>query len=408
MTTNRRPLLRLFPILLLNITGFAISIPVLPALATHLGGTPVDIGLLFTTQALGQFLMAPGWGALSDNYGRKRILMATFTAAAMLELATAFVPSLALLYLARFLVGLCAGNVATATALIADATDSSNRSQGMALVGISFGIGFTLGPAIGAGVSLLAQPGPGPLGVGLPFAVSAAMSLITLTMAAVFLVEPERDPEERRKRRTSAKGLSGEGKSRSIREHLRQRPVFLMSAIFFLYTVSLTVMEGSIFVYMAALYGYDATQVGLVFAGMGLWMALIQGGVGRTSRALGDRKMTGLGIILLAAGLAFAPLTGKLWVLIVFLSIATVGRAFLHPGALSLISTLAEHRQETGRIMGISQSATSLGRIVGPALGGLLFSYVSQSAPFILAGSLMAVSGVWWWISTRTMFPKDA
>src|SRR5690554_5979448 len=94
MTTNRRPLLRLFFVLLLNITAFAISIPVLPALAESLGGNPVDVGMLYATQALGQFLMAPGWGALSDSFGRKRILMATFAAAAVLELTTAFVPSL--------------------------------------------------------------------------------------------------------------------------------------------------------------------------------------------------------------------------------------------------------------------------------------------------------------------------
>lgn len=425
MTTNRRPLLRLFLVLLLNITAFAISIPVLPALAEHLGGSPVDVGMLYATQALGQFLMAPGWGALSDNFGRKRILMATFAAAAVLELTTAFVPSLLLLYLVRFLVGLCAGNVATATALIADSTDSANRSRGMAVVGISFGLGFTLGPAIGAGVSLLTKPGLAlrvaelplggapaalinaiaPLGTGLPFAFSSAMSLVTLVLAAFLLVEPEQDAEQRRKSRARAKDPNSELHTRSVGEQLRQRPVFLMSALFFLYTVSITVMEGTFFVYMAEVYDYDVARVGLLFAAMGIWMALFQGAVGPTARALGDRKMTGLGAILLAAGLVFASISGtNLWLLLVFLSIATIGRAFIHPGVLSLISTLATHRQETGRIMGISQSASSLGRIVGPALGGLLFLYISPTAPFWFAGLLMAVSGLWWWIATRNLF----
>ncbi|MFU8805425.1 MAG: MFS transporter, partial [Bradymonadaceae bacterium] len=167
---SQRPLARLFPILLLNLTGFAISIPVLPALAFALGGSAVDVGLLYAVQALGQFLMAPGWGALSDRFGRTKVLTGTFLAAALMEIFTAFTGSLAILYVARFLVGLCAGNIATATALIADSTGPENRSKGMAIIGISFGIGFTLGPAIGAAVSYVAADGPGILGAGLPFA----------------------------------------------------------------------------------------------------------------------------------------------------------------------------------------------------------------------------------------------
>ncbi|MBA2662167.1 MAG: MFS transporter [Bradymonadaceae bacterium] len=396
---TRRPLLRLFPILLLNITGFAISIPVLPALAYALGGGAVDVGLLYATQAFGQFIMAPGWGALSDRFGRKHILMCTFGAAAIMELSTAFVPSLGLLFLARFLVGLCAGNVATATALIADATDASTRSKGMAIVGISFGVGFTLGPAIGAGVSLLTQPGAGILGAGLPFAVSAALSLITLVLAAAFLIEPVQDADERRKTRLATR-------PNSIMAQLRVAPIFIMCALFFLYTVAITVMEGTFFVYMADIYGYDAAHVGMIFAAMGLLMALFQGGVGWASRTFGDRTMTAAGLALLAVGLGLAPITGKLAVLLIFLAIATIGRAFVHPGILSMTSSLAIHRQETGRIMGILQSASSLGRVIGPALGGLIFVYVSPAAPFWFAGILLASAGLWWWTATRVYFPR--
>jgi MFS family permease len=394
-----RPLTRLFPILLLNLTGFAIAIPVLPAMAYALGGTAVDVGLLYAVQSLGQFLMAPGWGALSDRFGRTRILMGTFLAAAIMELLTAFTASLALLYVARFLVGLCAGNVATASALIADATKPQERSKGMAIIGMSFGIGFTLGPAIGALVSLAAADGPGVLGVGLPFLVAAGMNLLTFAIAFMLLVEPA-DESTRRKNRLTLE-------ARTVAEQLRDRPIFTMCALFFIYTVAVTVMEATFFVYMAGVYGYDVIHVGGIFAAMGLLMAIFQGGVGWASKTFGDRKMTAIGLVLLATGLFVAPFTGWLWFLLVFLAIATLGRALVHPGIMSMTSGMARHRRETGQIMGMLQSSASLGRIFGPAIGGFLFAHVAHQAPFWFSGLLLAGAGLWWALETRSQQTTD-
>ncbi|RAL21610.1 hypothetical protein DL240_12190 [Lujinxingia litoralis] len=389
--TPRSPIRRLFPILLLNITGFAIAIPVLPALAEALGGTAVDVGLLYATQSLGQFLMAPVWGRLSDRLGRKPVLMATFAAAALLELLTALTQSLPLLYVARFVAGLCAGNVATASALIADSTDARGRSRGMAVIGISFGLGFTLGPALGAIAGTFAQPGAGLLGAGLPFAASAVLSLITFVLAAFVLVEPPANEETRRANRVRYRPAR-------VSEHLKSPPILALCALFFVYTVALAVLEGTFFLYMSATYGYDIVEVGFIFAGMGIAMAIFQGGVGPISRRLGDRRMTGLGLAALALGLAIAPLYPSLIYLFATLGIATIGRALVHPGILALTSRQAEAQQNTGQIMGILQSSASLGRIAGPAAGGVLFAALSPAAPFVLSGILLAASGLAWWV----------
>ena len=396
-----QPIRRLFPILLLNLTAFAIAIPVLPALAYAVGGTAIDVGLLYAIQSLGQFLMAPVWGKISDRVGRKPILLATFGAAAALELITAFIGSLGLLYVARFFVGLCAGNVATASALIADSTEGRDRSKGMAVIGISFGIGFTLGPAIGAAVGVVAQPGvAGIAGAGMPFAVAAGLNIITIALGAFLLAEPAQSVEERRKYRAQTRSLT-------VWRQLRRGPVFLLCALFFFYTVSLTVLEGTFFIYMEAVYGYDIVEVGIIFAAMGLLMALCHGAVGPLSRRLGDRRMILLGMFTLGMGLMAAPVIPALWFLLTALAIATFGRALVHPGILAMMSNRNAGRNDTGQLMGMLASSASLGRIIGPAMGGFIFAWITPAAPFYFAGGLLLVTAVVWWALWRRFGTDD-
>ena len=401
--SKKRPVLRLFPVLLLNLIGFAIAIPVLPALAQDLGGNAVDIGFLYAIQAFGQFIMAPVWGGLSDRFGRKHTLIATFITAGVFELLTALTPTLWLLYLMRLLVGMCAGNVATASALIADATNAETRSKGMAVIGISFGVGFTIGAGLGAGISTLEQAGPGLMGSGLPFAVASGIYLLATLVGIWLLVEPAKSASKRRRNRVQVGW-------RAITHTLRRRPVAIMCTIFFFYTLAITILEGTFFVFADAVYGWEEKEVGMVFAGLGLLMALVQGGIGRIADKIGDRRMAAAGIFLLAIGLAVAPSVKLAWFMLGFFAVATVGRALVHPAMLSLTSGLSTGPEETGKLMGVLQSFGSLARIVGPGLGGLIFQYVAIEAPFWIAGALLFIAGLWWWSATaaKTWAPADS
>jgi predicted MFS family arabinose efflux permease len=391
---QKRPLARLFPVLLLNLIAFAIAIPVLPALAKDLGGGPVDVTLLYAIQALGQFIMAPFWGAISDRFGRRPALLATFVGAAVFETMSAFSGELWILFVARLCVGLCAGNIATASALISDATDAESRSKGMAIIGISFGVGFTVGAGLGAGISTLEQPGPGLMGSGMPFAVAAGLYVVTAIIGFFVLLEPVTDRAARRENRVRL--------DLPLIKELLQRPAIrLMCGLFFFYTIAVTIMEATFFLYAEAVFGFQEKEVGLMFAGLGVLMAVVQGGVGRLSAVVGDRAMTGAGVVLLAVGLIISPLNEALWFLLVFLGVATIGRALVHPGSLSLTSNLSETPAETGKIMGFLQSSGSMARIVGPALGGLAFKHVAVEAPFIVAGSLLAIAGLAWWVFSQ-------
>ena len=324
--------------------------------------------------------------------------MTTIAAGGIFEIVSAAAGSLWLLYLARLLTGMCAGNVATASALIADSTETDQRSRGMAIVGISFGIGFTIGPALGAGVALLPEAfpaifweGAGLLGTGLPFAVAGMIALGTALLGHFILVEPDRRAQEGGRGRLSDR-LS------ALVDHPNSRRVLLMCTLFFAYTAASSMLEVSFFPYARAIYGFAESEVGLIFAGMGLLLAIVQGGVGRISDRIGNRRMTLTGVLLLVVGLALAPVYPPLWFLLAFVAVATVGRALVHPGILSMTSSLASDDSETGKIMGILQSSSSLGRIIGHAAGGLLFEYLSPAAPFWGAAAAMAAAGSWWWL----------
>lgn len=393
---DERPVRRLFPILLLNLVAFGVAIPILPALAYELGGTAADIGFLFALQSLGQFAMAPVWGNLSDRYGRKRTLVVTIAAAGFFELVSGAATALWVLYLARILTGMCAGNIATASALIADSTSASRRSRGMAIIGISFGVGFTIGPGLGAGLALLPETfpalfweGPGLLGAGLPFAFAGVMAMATAGLGMVILVEPTKDPDDRRRHRQT-------GRIAALLDHPNARRVLVMCILFFAYTIATSMLEVSFFPYAEAIYGFDESEVGIIFAGMGLLLAAVQGGIGRISDRIGDRRMTAVGIVLLTVGLAVAPMYRTLGFLLPMLGIATIGRALVHPGVLSITSSLSSDPSETGKIMGVLQSSSSLGRIVGHAGGGLLFQYVATDAPFWGAAMVIGLAGGAW------------
>lgn len=393
--SKRRPLLRLFPVLVLNVIELGIALPVLPAIALALGGSALDVGLLYTLQSLGQFVMAPAWGALSDRFGRKPVLIGTFVLAAAAEIATAFASTLVALYLARLFVGLCAGNIATASALIADITDEEDRSKGMAVVGISFGLGFTIGPAIGAAVSYFAADGIGAFAVGAPFLAAGILSLFTAAIGTFLIWEPALSAEEREARRSHRPSL------RTIIDLTSRTELRQMFTLFLLYTVAASIMEGTFFLFMEAEYAYGEEQVGIIFAALGLLMAFTQGSVGPVSRWMGDQNMTIVGGIAVGSGLMAAAFVDPIAGFLVLIGLSTIGRAYIHPGILSITSKSGREPGETGTIMGVLQSSSSLGRIVGPALGGALFEYVSHSSPFVAAGAIMLVSIALWALSRR-------
>ncbi len=356
----------LFSIVVIDLIGFGIVIPVLPFYAESYGASAAVLGGLLTSYAAMQFIFAPLWGRLSDRIGRRPVMLMTILGSSVALLLLGLANSLLWLFIARILGGIFAANISVATAYVTDVTDEKNRTKWMGMIGASFGIGFILGPAIGG---LLA-----PYGYGVPMLTAAALALINFIYASLTLREPERHRtmEEPTKRW----------------HFLRDSSIRKMCLLNFVFTVAVTQLEAVFAYFMMDRFQYDAREVAYILVGMALIMAGVQGGAIRSlASRFGERKLLTSGAILLMIAFVSIPWISRVAVLLLPLGIAALGRGISQPSMLSLVSKVTRP-QTRGAIMGTFQSAASLGRVIGPTLAGLFYVYYIP-LPFVIASLLM-------------------
>src|SRR3954471_2848954 len=150
---RKSALLNIFLVVFIDLLGFGIVIPILPYYAKEFGASGWTLGWLMTSYSLMQFLIAPVWGKISDQIGRRPVLLISILGTCLSMTFLGFARSLAWLFVGRIFAGICGANISTAYAYITDITDESNRAKGMGLIGAAFGLGFILGPAIGGVLS---------------------------------------------------------------------------------------------------------------------------------------------------------------------------------------------------------------------------------------------------------------
>lgn len=365
---SRAPLAILFSVVIVDLIGFGIVMPVLPFWATDLGANGWTYGLIQSSYALSQFLLAPVWGRVSDRFGRRPVLLVTIagTSASLAWLGMA--ESLTGLFAARILAGGFAANISVASAYITDVTDDHERTRWMGMLGASFGIGFLLGPAIGG---LLA-----PYGYAVPMLAAAGLAALNFVLAVFLLQEPPRHHSPER-------GLSR-------LEVLRDPAVRRICLAYLFFALAVTQLENMFPLYMKDAFGFDARGVAWLLVGMAVLMGGIQGGAMRSLAArYSERSLVLVGSLLMAAAFLLVPVAPTVSVLLLPLGVSAVGRAIAQPSLMSLVSFEA-NVESRGAVMGTFQSMASLARIFGPAVAGLLYDQ-NHDWPFWLAGLLMVV-----------------
>jgi DHA1 family multidrug resistance protein-like MFS transporter len=348
--------------------GFGIIIPILPEVIVQQGYGEIHVGGLITIYALASFFTAPLWGRLSDNTGRKRLILIGLAGFSLsFFLFSLFLDNLALLYLSRIIGGLFSGALYTAvTGYVADITSDEDRNKYMGLLGMSIGLGFIFGPAIGG---LL-----GSISLSLPFRASAVLVLLLMAYASLVLKEPVRQGEAV-KRKLLPKGAS------ALWQY-RIRYLFLFS---FLVTFLLAGLESTFQLFQIDQIQITPLQLGYLFIASGLVDAAIQGGV---VRRIKDGKETQWIIgaqIVTAAGLFLLPFTTSLVFAGIALSIFTAGNALARTAIVSLTSK--ESGGKYGTAAGVAYSMDNMGRIIGP----LFFTWmltIQSGAVYYLSGSL--------------------
>jgi DHA1 family tetracycline resistance protein-like MFS transporter len=393
----------IFVTILIDMLAFGMIIPVLPGLVqSYAGGNAahgVEIyGLFSTAWALMQFFFSPVQGALSDQFGRRPVILISCAGLGLDFILMALAPNLLWLFIGRVISGITAASFSTSSAYVADITPPEKRAASYGLMGAAFGIGFVAGPAIGG---LLGNFSP-----RLPFWAAAVMALGNVCWGLFVL--PESLPREQRVR-FSWRNANPVGALRMLRSH----PTLSGLAVsYFLINLAHVVLPSTAVLYMQYRYHWDSKAVGLMLAGVGVCSLIVQGGLVRPAvKLLQERGALLVGLACGCAGFAIYgwAATGSLfWIGVPVMSLWGIATP-----ALQTIMTRCVTSTEQGRLQGSLASLTGLASLIGPTVFTETFaasisvtaSWHVPGAPFYLAAGLLLVS---MWLAYRAMQPGAA
>lgn len=354
-----------------DIIGFGMVLPLLPSYAAKFGGSPAAIGLLVAAYSAIQFVLAPLWGRVSDRFGRRPVLLFGLAGSVASYLVFAWADSLGLLLLSRVLDGGSGATVNVAQAYLADETTPEKRTKAMGIIGAAFGLGFIVGPILGGITSSF--------GTALPGLVAAAITMANLIVAWRILPE-------------SARGVTTHhGPLLPLPWQRLAAPVVVL----FLATLAFSVMYVVFPLFGEARFGATRSVVSYWFAFIGLITAIVQGGfLGRLVTWLGEVGVARAGTVILGLGFLLIPVAGAGATAgpLFFTALALLGAGFgmTGPSMIGLASRRAAATVQ-GRTLGITQSASSLARIVGPIVAGAVMQAASAERAF-QASALMSVA----------------
>ncbi len=366
---------------LVDMIGFGIVLPLLPFYAEELGATPFEVTLIIASFSGMQLVAAPIWGRFSDRRGRRPLLIAGLFASALSYLIFALASTIEVLLLSRLAAGAAGGTISVAQAYVADSTEGNERAHGLGLIGAASGLGVMLGPAIGGYFSRF--------GLGAPGYVAAGLCAANALAAIAFL------PESRQFReRVAGAGRAAATSLGAWARSLASFPLWLLLIVYFLSIGSFASMTAVLALYLERVFAMDASDMGIVFTLAGAVTVIVRGGaVGRIVRLFGEASTVRAGCALLAVGVGAIPLIpGRLW-LALLVPLWAVATGILFPSLHALISRATDAGSQ-GSILGGSQLAGGLGRVVGPLWAGALFESYSIGSPFVAGALVTAVAFV--------------
>ena len=371
-----------FFVIVVDLIGFGIVIPILPFLSPQLGGTTDDIAFILATYSVAAAIVAPIWGRLSDRFGRRSILGLCLFGGAISHFVLAIADELWLVYVSRAVAGMMAGGVPVATALIADASTPDQRSRAMGLIGRAFGIGLILGPVIG-GVLARSETD-----FAVPCLVAGALSSLAGLLA--WLLLPAR----------SSRSASEDASADQTTQRVDNQPVkaperWLFIAQFGFHTCAVSAAVYLFPLWMAHDLSWQAREVGLFFGLVGLVMVMTQGNLlGRMTDRFGPLRVLRGAALCFSMSLALSSVASGEWFMgalgLMVFSAATL--------CLPILNTIASHLvgpASRGRFFGITASSAALGRIVGPLIAAMLLSHGGFSAAWMGTSAVVLMVVVW-------------
>ncbi|HMF40880.1 MAG TPA: MFS transporter [Polyangia bacterium] len=389
--TNRRTasISTLFLTVFIDLLGFGLVIPFIPAMARRLGAGDFVATMPGAAYSVMQFIFIPIWGRLSDRIGRRPVLLWSIGATAVGMALLGLAPTLPLLLAARVFSGIATANIAVAQAYVADVTPPEHRARGMGIIGIAFGLGFILGPFMGGELSrfpVLGREGT------LPCFVAAGLAAVNFLLALRTL--PESLPVELRGKSVRRAVPLDIG---ALRAAVAVPGIGAAVAVNFAMVLWFAGMEQTFALFTADGFGMSVAATGHIFAIVGTVGAIVQGGlVRRLAPVVGEARLVHIGLGVQSAAFALLGLSptfgawGKL-ALYASAGLIALGNGLTTPSLPAFASRRATAATQ-GVTLGALQSAAALARGAGPLVGGALYAAINPSAPYLIgaAGMLAA------------------
>jgi MFS family permease len=389
---QRSALLPIFLIVLVDILGFTIVIPLLGLYAEKFGASPFVATTIVSVYAVCSLLSTPIIGRLSDQYGRKRLLMISQAGTCAGFVMLGFSEALWMVFAGRILDGLTAGNLSIAQAYISDHTAPENRAKAFGVIGIAFGIGFMFGPGLGGWL--------GGYGMHVPFVVAACLS--GLSIFATYTLLPADAPKLAAATATATAADAAPGGRRPsafdwriYAEYFRRPGLLAIYTQFFLFSFAFSCFTSGFALYAERRFTTDdgrpwgSAEVGYLFAYTGFLGIILQGGlIGRLVKQLGELRLTIAGFAAAAVAYTFIGLADGLVLLIAGATVSAFGNGMLRPVITSRL-TQAVGRHEQGVAIGISSSLGSIAMALAPPTGGTMLDNA-----WLLAWALVPASVV--------------
>ncbi len=358
--------------MLVDMIGFGIVLPLLPFYATEFGAADWMVGPLVASFSVAQLIATPFWGKISDQYGRRPLILAGLAFSALSYVLFGLATTVTVLFVSRIVQGASGGTIAVAQAYVADTTAPQRRAQVLGWLSAATGAAFMIGPAIG---SWAFQWG----GHAAPGFVAAGLCVVNLLFALRFSPEPAET-----KARAAGSSLSVPPLREVLRTALR-KPLAPMIAIYFLGMGAFASITTIFPLFLEDRFGIDETTVGYVFLAVGAVSVLVRGvAVGPLVHRFSEPAVSRVGAVLLCGGLVLGAFADSYPMLILAIIGISGGTGTLFPPLAALISR-ATPPETQGSTLGINQFFGGVARVVGPLWGAAVFDVYGVSAPFLTA-----------------------
>jgi DHA1 family tetracycline resistance protein-like MFS transporter len=390
-SVGKSPLLVIFTTVFLDLVGFGMIIPLVGIYGRHFGASGLELAVLGSIYSVMQFFFSPIWGRLSDQVGRRPILLMSLLGSTLSYFLFAVADSLPLIILSRALAGIFAANISTAQAYIADVTSPEDRAKGMGLIGAAFGIGFTLGPPIG-GISTAK------LGLSAPGIIAGTLCGLNLILA-YFRLQESLPPDVRARNRESSGTRSRLAQWETLRRVAGDPKLFLPVISTFFATFAFSNLEQVFSLLIQNRFELTTTdaayRTGMVLMWSGVLGALIQGGfIRKWVPRFGEVKLATLGFLIQGCAMILFAHTPTYSLFFATAIPLALGSGLINPTLAALVSKRSGV-EEQGAVIGLKEGLSSLARIFGPFCGILAFS-AKMELPFYIAAVTVLLLGIHW------------